>query len=145
VRTKSTHGINKKRGQTDFETSRSGWQVLNNLSIENLIFSAGGGFLFGAVAGYAIKKVMKIAAVVIGLFVVGLSYLSYRGWIDVKWIEMENTAKNTLTNVAGQVGHALNNTASQFAAHSSTIEASGLPVAAAFGFMPGLMLGLKKG
>jgi uncharacterized membrane protein (Fun14 family) len=31
------------------------------LSIENLVFSAGGGFLFAAVAGYAIKKVIKIA------------------------------------------------------------------------------------
>ncbi|MBV9176107.1 MAG: hypothetical protein JO327_02125 [Nitrososphaeraceae archaeon] len=29
------------------------------------------GFLFGALAGYAIKKVMKLAAVVIGLFMVG--------------------------------------------------------------------------
>jgi len=52
------------------------------LSIENLVFSAGSGFLFGAVAGYAIKKVMKIAAIIIGLFVVGLSYLSYREWMD---------------------------------------------------------------
>jgi uncharacterized membrane protein (Fun14 family) len=55
---------------------------------------------------------MKIAAIVIGLFVVGLSYLSYRGRIDVKWKEMENATKTTLTNVAGQIGHALNNTAS---------------------------------
>jgi uncharacterized membrane protein (Fun14 family) len=113
------------------------------LSIENLVFSAGGSFLFGAVAGYAIKKVMKIAAVVIGLSIVGLSYLSYRGWMDVKWMEMENATRATLTNVAGQVGHALNNTASQFTAHSTTIETSGLPVAAAFGFMPGLLFGLK--
>jgi uncharacterized membrane protein (Fun14 family) len=67
------------------------------LSIENIVFSAGGGFLFGVVAGYALKKIMKIAAVVIGLFVVGLSYLSYKGWIDVKWIEMENAANGTLT------------------------------------------------
>jgi uncharacterized membrane protein (Fun14 family) len=115
------------------------------LSIGNLVFSAGDGFLFGAVAGYAIKKVMKIAAIVIGLFVVGLSYLSYKGWIDVKWIEMENATKTALTNVAGQAIHVLNNTASQFIAHSSTIEAAGLPVAAAFGFMPGLLLGLRKG
>ena len=63
------------------------------MSIENILFSAGRGFLFGAVAGYAIKKVMKIAAVVMGLFVVGLSYLSYRGWIYVKWIEMENAQR----------------------------------------------------
>jgi uncharacterized membrane protein (Fun14 family) len=115
------------------------------LSIENLVFSAGGGFLFGAVTGYAIKKVMKIAAIVIGLFVIGISYLSYRGWIDVKWIEMENATKNTLTNVAGQAIHTLNNTASQFAANSTTMEVAGLPVAAAFGFMPGLMLGLRNG
>src|SRR5581483_11974802 len=113
------------------------------MAIESLVFSTGGGFLFGTVAGYAIKKVMKIAAIIIGLFVVGLSYLSYRGWIDVKWMEMETVTKTTLTNVAGQVGHALNSTASQFAAHSTTVEAAGLPVAAAFGFMPGLILGLR--
>jgi len=47
------------------------------LPVEDFIFSAGGGFLFGAVAGYTIKKVMKLAAIVIGLFVVGLAYLSY--------------------------------------------------------------------
>ena len=50
------------------------------MPVEDFLFSARGGFLFGAVAGYAIKKVMKIAAVVIGLFVAGLAYLSYRGW-----------------------------------------------------------------
>ena len=63
------------------------------MSVENLVFSAGGGFLFGAVAGYAIKKVMKIAAVVIELFVLGLSYLSYKGWIDVRLVEIENAAR----------------------------------------------------
>jgi uncharacterized membrane protein (Fun14 family) len=59
---------------------------------------------------------MKIAVIVIGLFVIGLSYLSYKEWIDVKWIEMINATKTTLTNVAGQAVHALNNTTSQFSA-----------------------------
>ncbi|NAL78546.1 FUN14 domain-containing protein [Nitrososphaera sp. AFS] len=45
------------------------------MSIESLAFSAGGGFLFSVVAGYAIKKVIKMVAVVIGLFVIGLSYI----------------------------------------------------------------------
>ena len=57
---------------------------------------------------------------------------------------MEN-AQTTLTNVAGHLGHALNNTASQFVAHSTTVEAAGLPVAATFGFMPGLLWELRKG
>jgi uncharacterized membrane protein (Fun14 family) len=69
--------------------------VVSELPVENLVFSAGGGFLFGAVAGYAIKKVMKIAAVVVGLFVAGLAYLSYKEWVDVKWVEMENATRST--------------------------------------------------
>src|SRR5262249_22156877 len=54
---------------------------------------------------------MKIAAVVVGLFVAALAYLSYKGFIDVKWIAMENVTRSTLTNVAGQAVHELNNTA----------------------------------
>jgi hypothetical protein len=44
-----------------------------------------------------------------------------------------------------QVVNALNNTATQFTSHPSTGAASGLPVAAVFGFVPGLITGLKKG
>jgi hypothetical protein len=40
---------------------------------------------------------------------------------------------------------ALNNATTQFASHTSTVAASGLPVAAMFGFVPGLMMGFKKG
>ena len=113
------------------------------MPVEDFLFSAGGGFLFGAVAGYAIKKEMKIAAVVIGLFVAALAYLSYRGWVDVKWVAMEDVSRSTLTNASEQVVNAL--TATQFASHPSAVAASGLPVAAVFGFVPGLMMGFKKG
>jgi len=68
----------------------------------------------------------KIAAVVVGLFVAALAYLSYRGWVDVKWVAMEDASRNTLTNTSEQVVHALNNTATQIAAHASTLAASGL-------------------
>jgi uncharacterized membrane protein (Fun14 family) len=30
----------------------------------------------------------------IGLFIAGLVYLSYKGWIDVKWMEMENATRS---------------------------------------------------
>jgi uncharacterized membrane protein (Fun14 family) len=119
--------------------------VASNLSLEDFVFSVGGGFLFGAVAGYAIKKVMKIAAVVVGLFVAALAYLSYKGLIDVKWVAMQNVTRSTLTNASGQVVHVLNNTATQFAAHPATVATSGLPIAGAVGFVPGLLTGFKKG
>src|SRR3989442_14561211 len=115
------------------------------LALEDIIFSTGGGFLFGAVAGYAIRKLIKIAAIVVGLFVVALSYLSYKGWLDVKWIPIENSAKSTLSDITDQAIHALNNTASHFQGHPSAIGPVGLPVAAAVGFMPGLVFGLRRG
>jgi hypothetical protein len=67
------------------------------------------------------------------------------GWIDVKWIAMENGARLALANMTTQALHTLNVTASQFATHSSTIAASGLPLAAGIGFIPGLMFGFKRG
>ncbi len=115
------------------------------MQIDEVVFSGGGGFLFGAVAGYALRKVMKIVAVIIGLFVSALAYLSYKGLIDVNWVAMENITRSALTNASGQVVHALNNTATQFAEHPSGVSTSGLPIAAAVGFVPGLLTGFKKG
>jgi hypothetical protein len=46
-----------------------------------------------------------------------------------------DAAKTTMTNVAGQASHA----------HSSIEESSSPLVAATFGFMPGLLFGLKRG
>jgi len=114
------------------------------LSIDNIIFSAGGGFLLGTVAVYAIKKMIKLAAIIVGLFVVALAYLSYKGWLDIKWIPIENAAKSILTEITNQAIQALSNTASHFQAHPSAIGSVGLPIAA-IGFMPGLIFGLRRG
>jgi uncharacterized membrane protein (Fun14 family) len=119
--------------------------VASELQINEFVFSTGDGFLFGTAAGFAIKKVMKIAVVVVGLFVAAPAYLSYKGVIDVKWVAMENITRSALTNASGQVVHALNNTATQFASHPSAVTSSGLPIAAAVGFVPGLLTGFKKG
>jgi hypothetical protein len=39
--------------------------------------------------------------------------LAYKGWIDVKWIAMENGARSILANVTTQAIHTLNDTASE--------------------------------
>jgi hypothetical protein len=77
--------------------------------------------------------------------VTALAYLSYKGWVDVKWVAVEDASRSTLRDASEQVVHALNNTASQFAAHPSNVAALGLPIAAVFGFVPGLMMGFKRG
>ena len=38
----------------------------------------GGAFFVGLVAGYAIKKIIKIAAVIVGLFIAALAYMEYQ-------------------------------------------------------------------
>ena len=38
----------------------------------------GGAFFAGLSAGYAIKKAIKIAAVIVGLFIAALAYLEYQ-------------------------------------------------------------------
>ena len=58
---------------------------------------------------------------------------------------MEDASRSTLTNASEQVIHALNNTATQFTSHTSSLLASGLQIAARFGFLPRLMMGFKKG
>jgi uncharacterized membrane protein (Fun14 family) len=40
--------------------------------------SLGGGFFGGIVIGYALKKVAKMIAIVVGLFLAGLAYLQYQ-------------------------------------------------------------------
>jgi hypothetical protein len=57
---------------------------------------------------------------------------------------MENATRSTLADVTTQALHTLNDTASQFAMYSS-IAASGLPIAAGIGFVPGLIFGFKRG
>jgi len=37
--------------------------------------TVGGGFFVGFIIGYAIKKVIKLTAVIVGLFIAALAYL----------------------------------------------------------------------
>jgi uncharacterized membrane protein (Fun14 family) len=45
----------------------------------------GGGFLAGLLLGYALKKVIKLIAVIVGLFIGGLAYLQYQHLLSVNW------------------------------------------------------------
>jgi uncharacterized membrane protein (Fun14 family) len=45
----------------------------------------GGGFFGGLLLGYALKKVVKLIAVVVGLFLVGLAYLQYQQIASFNW------------------------------------------------------------
>ncbi len=47
------------------------------------------GGLAGFVAGYALKKVGKVAAIVLGLFFIGLQLLAYYGFVEIDWTRIQ--------------------------------------------------------
>jgi len=110
-----------------------------------LFFGAGGiGFVFG----YAVKKVAKILAVVLGLFFIGLAYMDYNGWVKVNWQAVSNSTNAAATSGMHQVITIVNHTAIQVQNHvaSSGVNEIGLfPIAGATGLMGGLIYGLQKG
>jgi uncharacterized membrane protein (Fun14 family) len=74
-----------------------------------LVSTVGGGFLAGALAGYALKKVIKIVAVIVGLFIAALAYLAYQRIISVDWETLQTVSQNAITTSANTLTHLSNN------------------------------------
>ena len=56
---------------------------------ENLAVTVGGGFLGGIVIGYALKKVIKIVAIIAGFFLAALAYLQYQQIASINWDKLQ--------------------------------------------------------
>jgi uncharacterized membrane protein (Fun14 family) len=77
-----------------------------------LVTQLGVGGIIGLCIGYAVKKVAKIVAVIIGIFSLGLVYLESQGLISVDWLGVEawgNTALAGLGQVEGTLGVIISN------------------------------------
>ena len=99
----------------------------------------GGGFFVGLLAGYAIKKVVKILAVIIGLFVAALALLEYQRIIQVDLNMLQTVSQNVITWLANAVTHISNN----IGADHMGITTNLIPLASSTS--AGLMLGLARG
>ena len=83
----------------------------------------GGGFFAGVLIGYALKKVLKILALVVGLFFAGLAYLQYQEIVNINWSKLQETSHNTVTTLA--------NATTQISGHISSATDSNNQVATA--------------
>ena len=97
----------------------------------------GGGFFVGLITGYALKKVIKLAAVVVGLFIAALAYLEYQRILNMDWDRIQVVSQNGITWVADAITHISNNIG---ATHSGALSDVGIPLASSAS--AGLMLGL---
>jgi uncharacterized membrane protein (Fun14 family) len=86
--------------------------------------TVGGGFFIGFITGYAIKKVIKLAAVIIGLFIAGLAYLQYQRILNVDWYKVQAISQNGIDWFADAITH-ISSTIG--ASHTETLSDIGIP------------------
>jgi uncharacterized membrane protein (Fun14 family) len=102
--------------------------------------TVGGGFLLGFITGYAIKKVIKLAAVIVGLFIAASAYLEYQRILSVDWHKIQVFSQNGIDWVA----HALTHVSSTIdASHTGMLSDIGVPLASSVS--AGFALGLARG
>ncbi|MFZ0895329.1 MAG: FUN14 domain-containing protein [Candidatus Nitrosopolaris sp.] len=73
------------------------------MTIENfspVAATIGGGFFAGILIGYALKKVVKVVAIVVGLFFAGLAYLQYQQIVPINWNKVPQLSQNVVTTLS---------------------------------------------
>lgn len=95
-----------------------------------ILTQLGVGGVAGLAVGYALKKIGKIIAFLLGVAFIGLELLAYKGIININYTALEEWAKG----VIGQVGQAEG---------VMTVIIGNLPFAASF--LVGLAIGFKMG
>src|SRR5918996_229279 len=63
----------------------------------------GGGFFVGILIGYAFKKVIKIVAVIVGLFLAGLAYLQYHHIANINWNKLQQVSESAITTLSNAI------------------------------------------
>jgi uncharacterized membrane protein (Fun14 family) len=108
----------------------------------------GGGFFVGALIGFALKKVLKILAIVVGLFFAGLAYLQYQQILNINWNILQATSQNVATmlgNVPIQIYNQIKNVtdSNDHVTHILVLSNLGIPLmgSMAIGFAVGFMKG----
>jgi uncharacterized membrane protein (Fun14 family) len=74
-------------------------------SITSISVTIGGGFIGGVLFGYALKKVVKVLAVIVGLFLAGLVYLQYQHVASFDWNRIEVMASTALGNITAYLSN----------------------------------------
>jgi uncharacterized membrane protein (Fun14 family) len=84
-------------------SSKLGDQAMIEEALSSIPATIGGGFIGGLLLGFAIKKVVKLIAVVVGLFIAGLAYLQYQQIAYFDWDKIERIVTTMFGNVSSQL------------------------------------------
>lgn len=93
----------------------------------------GFGGVAGAIAGYAAKKLTKLAAILIGVLFILIQGMVYLGWITVDWVAVQQTAEGVWEDPEGI----------SLAERAMDVLVANLPFGG--GFVGGFLIGFKLG
>jgi uncharacterized membrane protein (Fun14 family) len=109
----------------------------------------GGGFFVGVLIGYALKKVIKIVAVIFGLFLARLAYLQSQQIANINWNKLQTVSEDaitTLTNLMTQIPHISGTSIdSSPAATAPSLAMTGFGIPLTSSMSAGFTLGFIKG
>ncbi len=111
-------------------------------SLTSTATSAGFGGITGFLIGYAIKKVVRILLVIVGLVFIAFVFLEYQKILTVDWNKIQATTMAALGNVMS--GQFLANSGIPGTEHiTSTMTNFGIPLTGSL--TAGLLLGFLRG
>jgi uncharacterized membrane protein (Fun14 family) len=70
-----------------------------SVDLTSVAASVGVGGVAGFVIGYAIKKILKIVLVIVGLFLAALTYLASQGVITINWDKIGSSSTSALVGL----------------------------------------------
>ena len=98
--------------------------------ITPLMTQLGVGGIVGLCVGYALKKIGKLIAILVGIAFLGLELLAYKGIIRINYLALEEWARNLIGQIGAIEG-------------ILTLIIGNIPFASIF--LVGLAIGLKTG
>jgi uncharacterized membrane protein (Fun14 family) len=99
-----------------------------------------GDFFIGVITDYAFKKVIKLAAVIVGLFIAVLAYLEYQRILSVDWHKVQAVSQNGIDWVADALTHV---SCTIDTSHTGTLSNIGIPLVSSVS--AGVVLGVVRG
>ena len=119
-------------------------------SLGSTAATMGGGFFAGVLIGYALKKVIKLLAVIVGLFLAGLAYLQYHQIANINWNKFQTVAEgtittlsNAITQIAGISSSTIDSSHAAAIASSLAMTSFGIPLTGSMS--AGFTIGFMKG
>ena len=102
----------------------------------------GGGFFLGVLIGYALKKVIKLVAVIAGLFFAGLAYLEYLRVASINWNKLQTLSEGAITTLSNAITQIPGTSITSIdSSHAATVTASSSLAMTSFGIpLTGSML-----